>query len=95
MAHGGLLDIRRDDAHVAESRGDFGEAGNTGAVNTIVVADKDARFHSLMKRIWMRFWPNRVLRLADGRKFLHSRARATMALTVFYALEDPLKISAL
>jgi len=62
MAHGGLLDIRRDDAHVAESRGDFGEAGNTGTVNTIVVADKDARFHSLMKGIWECFCASKARR---------------------------------
>ena len=60
MAHGGLLYVRRDDAYVAESRGDFGEAGNTRTINTVVVADKNARFHSLMKRIWARFWPNRA-----------------------------------
>jgi len=53
-----LLDIRRDDAHVAESGGDFGEAGNTGTINTVVVTDKNAQFHFLMKRIWAHFWPN-------------------------------------
>src|SRR5437764_11672443 len=47
MAHGGLLDIRCDNAHLAETGGDFGERGDAGTVNAVVVTDKDAQFHSL------------------------------------------------
>ena len=87
MAHGRLLDIRRDDAHVAESRGDFGEAGYTGTVNTVVVADKNARFHSLMKRIWARFWPNRAYSAWQTvENFLSACLSLSVALTLFYVL---------
>jgi hypothetical protein len=47
VAHGRLLDIERDNAHLAETGGDFGEGGDAGTVNAVVVTDKDARFHSL------------------------------------------------
>ena len=47
VAHGGLLDIGRDNAHVAESGGDFGKGGDSGTVNAVVITDEDARFHSL------------------------------------------------
>jgi hypothetical protein len=47
VAHGGLLDIGRDNAHVAETRRDFGERGDAGTVNAVVVTDEDAQFHTL------------------------------------------------
>ena len=45
MAHGRLLDVGGDDAHFAEARSDFGEREDAGAVDAVVVRNKDARFH--------------------------------------------------
>jgi len=58
-AHGRLLDIGRDDPDVAETGCHFRERSDAGAVNTVVVADKNAPFHYSIKRVCAQSWTRR------------------------------------
>src|SRR5207249_6782956 len=58
VTHGGLLDIRRDDAHLAKARCNLRQRRNARAVNAVVVRNQDSSLHINKKRASERFWPN-------------------------------------
>src|SRR5438067_5790035 len=58
VTHGGLLDIRRDDAHLAKARCNLRQRRNAGTIDTVVVRNQDSSLHINKKRASEWFWPN-------------------------------------
>src|SRR5207302_11008066 len=58
VTHRGLLDIRRDDAHLAEARRNFRQRRDARAVNAVVIRNQNSHLHTNKKRVSDRFWPN-------------------------------------
>src|SRR5262249_2754165 len=47
MAHGRLLHVGRDDAHVTETRCRFCQRRDAGTVNAVIVRNQNSHFHTL------------------------------------------------
>ena len=56
MTHRGLLNIGRDNTHLAKTRRCFRKPHDARTVNTVVIRNQDSHLHMYNKRVWDSCW---------------------------------------